>query len=131
MSATHLFVYGTLLRGFHHPLHDLIESHGRFAGEARVRGKLYDLGAYPGMIPSEGDELVIGEVYELTKDRDRVMATLDEYEGCDPDEPEPHEYRRTIVEARLASGERVEAWAYVLNRNATALRRIESGSWRA
>ena len=122
-----LFVYGTL-RGAHEPNHRLARQ--RFIGEARVRGRLFDLGSYPGMTVAEETGTVTGELYEIISDWDEEISRLDVYEACSANDPEPHEYRRAVVTVSLAGGETMEAWAYVLNRDATGLRVIDSGDWR-
>jgi gamma-glutamylcyclotransferase (GGCT)/AIG2-like uncharacterized protein YtfP len=123
-----LFVYGTL-RGAHEPNHRLARQ--RFVGEATVRGRLFDLGRYPGMTTAEEQGSVSGELYEIVTDWNEEIDRLDQYEGCSAHDPEPHEYRRTLVKVSLSDGETAEAWCYVLNRDAAGLRVIESGDWRA
>jgi gamma-glutamylcyclotransferase (GGCT)/AIG2-like uncharacterized protein YtfP len=128
-----LFVYGTLRRDPAHELFHLLARHGHFLGDARVRGRLFDLGSYPGMALEHDSGHVSGELYEITSNWPSVIARLDEYEGCAIDDPDPHEYRRELVEAVRPTGETVTAWAYVLNRDPGGLPVIESGdylSWR-
>src|SRR5260370_7335100 len=60
-----------------------------------------------------------------------VIERLDEYEGCTASDPEPHEYRREVVDAYLPNGKTVPAWAYVLNRLSPGLKEIESGDYLA
>jgi len=133
-DTPNLFVYGTLRRDTQHELFRLLARRARFLGDATVRGKLYDLGDYPGLIYPENGR-VLGEVYAIDRPYWRsVIGRLDEYEGCTSSDPEPHEYRREIVRAQLTSGEALPAWAYVLNRDPRNLREIQSGdylSWRA
>ncbi len=130
-----LFVYGTLRRDPRHEMFHLLARHGRFVGGATVPGRLFDLGNYPGMIASDDKRRVVGELYEIDADHwAEVIARLDEYEGCATADPEPHEYRREVVNARLATGTILPAWAYVLNRWPASFREIDSGdylSWRA
>jgi gamma-glutamylcyclotransferase (GGCT)/AIG2-like uncharacterized protein YtfP len=84
----------------------------RFTSDARVAGRLNDLGAYPGMSLSSPTGHVKGEVYEVHPHHwTRVIQKLDEYEGCGDSDPEPHEYRRQQVQAELPSGQSVDAWA--------------------
>lgn len=129
-----LFVYGTLRRDPAHELYHLLARHGHFVDDARVQGRLFDLGSYPGMTLESDNGYVTGELYELTSNWQDVIARLDEYEGCAADDPQPHEYRRELVEALLPTGGQVIAWAYILNRDPRGLPIIESGdylSWRA
>ena len=101
-----------------------------FLNDARVAGRLYDLGAYPGMVLSDDGSYVRGEIYEVRPDDwYTVIQRLDDYEGCSERDPLPHEYRRELVRAELRSGEVIDAWAYVLNRHAEGLREIVSGDF--
>jgi gamma-glutamylcyclotransferase (GGCT)/AIG2-like uncharacterized protein YtfP len=133
-NSRNLFVYGTLRRDTQHELVGLLARHARFVGDAAVGGKLYDLGNYPGLV-YPGNSRVIGEVYAIDRPYwESVISQLDEYEGCTPSDPEPHEYRREVVPVQLTNGETLSAWAYVLNREPRNGREIQSGdylSWRA
>jgi gamma-glutamylcyclotransferase (GGCT)/AIG2-like uncharacterized protein YtfP len=129
-----LFVYGTLRRDVaRHPF-QILSRNARFRGNARVRGRLYSLGQYPGLAPDQGDGYVSGELYEIESNWGDVIATLDAYEGCSENDEQPHEYRREIVRAELSNGYPVQAWAYVMNRSPEGLPTIESGdfiSWQS
>jgi gamma-glutamylcyclotransferase (GGCT)/AIG2-like uncharacterized protein YtfP len=130
-ESRRLFVYGTLRGdpGQHYVSH-LLEWNASILGEATVEGRLYDLGAYPGMTLTSDGRNVRGEVYEFAPDKwSTTIAQLDGYEGCAPGDPPPHEYRRQIVQATFFDGRRVAAWAYVLNRPTDGLPEIESGDW--
>lgn len=127
---TQLFVYGTLRRDPVHEMFHLLARSARFVSEARVAGRLYDLGTYPGMTLSPNGKFVKGEIYEVQPDHwQDVIQQLDEYEACREDDPEPHEYRRELVRAELPSGQAVQAWAYILNRPNAGLREIPSGDY--
>lgn len=129
---TRLFVYGTLRRDPSHEMFHLLAKYGRFAGDASVSGRLFDLGEYPGMISIDDAGRVVGELYEIDEANwDRVITRLDEYEGCSAGDPQPHEYRRELVSARLAGGLVLPAWAYVLNAWPAKPREIESGDYLA
>jgi len=129
---TQVFVYGTLRRDPAHEMFHLLARAARFVSEARVAGRLYDLGDYPGMTLSPNGKYVKGELYEVRPDQwERVIHQLDEYENCRDEDPGPHEYRRELVQAELPSGQAVQAWAYVLNRPAMGLREIPSGDYLA
>jgi len=129
---TRLFVYGTLRRDPSHDMFHLLAKYGRFMGDATVSGRLFDLGEYPGMISSDNAGQVVGEVYEIDPTCwDRVIARLDEYEGCSPEDPQPHEYRRELVNTRLTSGRMLPAWAYVIAGLPEKQREIKSGDYLA
>jgi gamma-glutamylcyclotransferase (GGCT)/AIG2-like uncharacterized protein YtfP len=129
-TSRFLFVYGTLRRDPAHQVASLLASKARFVGAASVPGQLFDLGDYPGMISKEGAAVVHGEVYEVGRDRWRdLITTLDRYEGCAPEDPEPHEYSRRLVEARLQTGQRLNVWAYLLNTPVAGLPEIKSGDY--
>lgn len=128
---TSIFVYGTLRRDTQHQLFHLLARHARFLSEATVPGRLYDLGDYPGMLYPERGR-VVGELYTVYPPQwESVIERLDEYEGCTASDPEPHEYRREVVDAYLPNGKTVPAWAYVLNRLSPGLKEIESGDYLA
>ena len=124
-----LFVYGTLRRGSPNSRHAMLARAARFIGRARMRGRLYELGGYPGLVPApEADRWVHGEVYELA-DPEQLLALLDEYEGCGPRDPAPHEYERARAEVWIASGAREEAWVYVYRGPLSGRREIASGDY--
>jgi gamma-glutamylcyclotransferase (GGCT)/AIG2-like uncharacterized protein YtfP len=97
-SSELLFAYGTLMRGY--PLHAVLAGQATAAGTGTARGRLLDLGRYPGLI--EGAGRVHGEIYRL--DDPELLPILDREEGYN------FERRRAIV--TLANGRRVRAWLY-------------------
>ena len=125
--TAHLFVYGTLMRRFRHPMHDALARGAEFVGEGCVQGRLYDLGRYPGLVLSEvAENRVFGELYRLHDDD--VLRVLDDYEGCGPGDPEPHEYVRRMVSVR-AGDRAAEAWVYVYAGPIGGLRQFVSGRY--
>lgn len=119
-----VFVYGTLRREVAGGMHHLLGTDARFVASGWVRGMLIDLGAYPGLVdaaPGEaGDAWVRGELYELG-DPDARLPILDAYEGCGPSDPRPHAYERARREVVTDAGAHVTAWVY-LYRGPTAER---------
>jgi len=127
-EQTYLFVYGTLRRDVAHPMHAVLAAHAEFIGAGTFQGKLYDLGGYPGAVPSEREtDIVAGEVYAL-RDPAQVLAVLDRYEGC-ADDPPPTEFRREKATITLENGDQVEAWIYLYNWPTFGLPRIRSGDY--
>jgi gamma-glutamylcyclotransferase (GGCT)/AIG2-like uncharacterized protein YtfP len=127
MISDRLFVYGTLMRGFDHPMAKLLSRSADFLGEAQCCGRLYLVKHYPGLVLSEdADDIVFGELYRL-RARDELLGEFDMYEACGAGFPEPTEYLRRMLDVTLADGAASEAWTYVYNRPLTGLPRIASG----
>jgi gamma-glutamylcyclotransferase (GGCT)/AIG2-like uncharacterized protein YtfP len=121
----HLFVYGILRRDFEGKRHPFLSDCDSL-GEAYFSGKLYDLGAFPGAVPSDDlNDRVKGEVYRLHQP-EAVLAKLDEYEGAIGADPL---YRRELVDIILENGKIIKAWVYVFNGDASGFQRIESGDY--
>jgi gamma-glutamylcyclotransferase (GGCT)/AIG2-like uncharacterized protein YtfP len=127
MISDLLFVYGTLMRGFDHPMAKLLSVHAGFIGEARCRGRLYQVKHYPGMTLSDDlDEIVFGELYRLRQPVE-LLREFDMYEACGEGFAQPTEYIRQMLAVKLADGTGVEAWTYVYNWPVAHLPRIASG----
>jgi gamma-glutamylcyclotransferase (GGCT)/AIG2-like uncharacterized protein YtfP len=121
-----LFVYGTLMRGFDHPMAKLLSRSADFLGSARCQGRLYLVKHYPGLVLSdEAGDAVFGELVRLRTPH-ASLAALDEYEGCGPGVASPL-YLRQLLPVTLDDGTVGEAWTYVYNRPVAKLQRIASG----
>ena len=126
MTSDRLFVYGTLMRGFDHPIAQLLSRSADFLGEARCRGRLYLIKHYPGLVLS-GDpaDVVFGELYRLRAPVE-LLHEFDMYEACGQGFAEPTEYIRQMLAVTL-NDKTVEAWTYLYNWPVTRLPRIASG----
>jgi gamma-glutamylcyclotransferase (GGCT)/AIG2-like uncharacterized protein YtfP len=85
-----LFVYGTLRRGGSNDIAQF-GVRARWVSQARVRGRLHDLGPYPGLVMG-GSEWVIGEIYRIDP---AIEPALDRLEEVWPDRT--GEYRRVLA----------------------------------
>jgi len=127
MMQDRLFVYGTLMRGFDHPMATLLQRGSDFIGEARCRGRLYLVRHYPGLVLSDdADDVVFGEVCRLHQPQE-LLREFDMYEACGEGFAEPTEYIRRILPVTLGDGAVGEAWTYVYNWPVGHLPRIASG----
>ena len=127
MICDRLFVYGTLMRGFDHPMAKLLSRSADFIGEAKCRGRLYRVKHYPGLVESEDPaDAVFGEVYRL-RERDALLREFDMYEACGEGFAQPTEYVRKMLTVTLGDGSASEAWSYVYNWQVARLPRIASG----
>lgn len=108
-----VFVYGTLRKG---AAQELRMAGGRWLGKATVRGRLYRIDWYPGLVMDSAAGEVAGDVFEVSGS---LLAELDHYEG--------NEYRRVFVETR---GDVVGfAWIWEWLGKTDEARRIRSGDW--
>src|SRR6202044_2915740 len=98
----------------------LLQDQTRYIGDARMKGRLYGLGRYPGAVPAvKPDHWVRGEVY-LFDASSNLLETLDDYEGS--------EFERALSSVQLDDGKKIECWVY-LYVGRTPGRLIESGDW--
>lgn len=127
-DTTYLFVYGSLRKGFQHPAYQYISSYFELVGNAKVKGKLYDLGNYPAGQPCDEDCYIVGELYSLCNKDEHSWAfgQLDDYEGIDSEEGEPAEFRRDKVNVYINDSV-VNSWIYWYNRPVTGFPPISSG----
>jgi len=122
-----LFVYGTLMRGYDHPMSRLLSSNAAFEGEAHCRGRLHLIRHYPGLVLSEEEaDIVHGELYRL-REPEPLLREFDMYEACGEGFKEPTEYVRRVLPVTRADGNPTEAWTYLYNWPVTKLPRIASG----
>jgi len=110
-----LFAYGTLREGRAPREIAKTVAQLRPIGKGVARGRVYDVGAYPGAIfdSREAAGEVEGEVFEVPDEV--VLKALDDYEGFDPDDPAASLFVRRNIEVRM-NGKDIGCWAYQYNR---------------
>jgi gamma-glutamylcyclotransferase (GGCT)/AIG2-like uncharacterized protein YtfP len=124
----YVFVYGTLRAG---EVNDIGKAAAGSAlempilvGEASVRGRLFDFGNYPGLVPDDDGIRVKGDVYQIDE---RLVSVLDEIEQVYPGETGlfmPHEVTIDVDGAALP------CLYYPVQADAVAgLPEIGSGDW--
>jgi gamma-glutamylcyclotransferase (GGCT)/AIG2-like uncharacterized protein YtfP len=122
-----LFVYGTLRAFVVTAAGARLRRHSCLVGYARVAGRLYDLGGYPGLARSRrAGEWVTGEVYRLRTPR-LTLRSLDRYEsGAGPGRAR---FARERAIAFLARGARRRIWVYRFVGPVHAESRIAGGDY--
>ncbi|MEI6184393.1 MAG: gamma-glutamylcyclotransferase family protein [Bacteroidota bacterium] len=123
-----LFVYGSLRSGFKSPMYDYIRRYFTFVGNAKVKGKLLDMGDYPVAIPTNEEHYIHGELFSInhSDEFNFAIAQLDDYEGLNPEDGEYSAYRRDVVSVDI-NNSTVTAWVYWFNGDTTGRPLVESG----
>ena len=135
MTSDLLFVYGTLMRGFDHPMAQLLSRGADFIGEARCRGRLYLVRHYPGLVLSDdAGDVVHGQLFRLRQAAE-LLREFDMYEACGEGFAEPTEYIRQMLAVtpeqeavgQASTEASIQAWTYIYNWPVTGLPHIASG----
>ena len=113
--SEYLFTYGTLRPGRAPGEINAVMAKLRVVGAGRLRGLLYDLGAYPGAVLDPAAAEFEGTVFELP-DGAEILPQLDAYEEFDPGAPESL-FVRELHAVTLDSGGTLMCWIYVYNRD--------------
>lgn len=110
-----IFVYGTLRKGMYN--HDLyLKDNDGFKGIGFVKGRLMTLKGknYPALL-LEGDDLILGEIYEVDNS---VVDLLDELESYIGENNLNNEYNKIICDIFNADGQIIDRIpVYVYNTN--------------
>jgi gamma-glutamylcyclotransferase (GGCT)/AIG2-like uncharacterized protein YtfP len=123
-----LFVYGSLRSGFKSQAYEYISRFFSFAGDARVKGKLFDLGLYPAGVRSNEEIFIKGELYTIKNELEFgwAFAQLDDYEGVSVEPDEVQLYKRELVEVFIEEDVTL-AWIYWYNGSVEEKPLIECG----
>lgn len=125
-----IFVYGTLRRGERADLSGGFYNYGvDFLDGDKINGKLYHLGAFPGVCSIGHGEFnkklpaVVGEVFRIQDAS--IVALLDAYEGYRASEPAHGMYDRHQVQTEMGR----KVWVYTYNYPVLSEQQIPSGDW--
>ena len=128
LSIYQVFVYGSLRKGFQHPAYAYISRYFTLVAEAKIKGRLYDMGSYPAAIPTDEAFFITGELYKINHPDEFAwaIAQLDDYEGLNADDGETPLYRREPVTVFVQDQEE-QAWVYWYNGDTTGKTLIAEG----
>jgi gamma-glutamylcyclotransferase (GGCT)/AIG2-like uncharacterized protein YtfP len=123
----YLFVYGTLLQRSPHPMARFLAERGQLLGEAKIMGRLYDLGRFPGLVSGEPAEWVYGDLYDLGERASVTIAELDRYEN--DESTAAALFERQLADVVYADGTPTQAWVYWFRGEVNDKSRIASGRY--
>lgn len=127
-TVYNIFVYGSLRSGFQSPAYEYISRFFTLVGNAKVKGKLVDMGAYPAGVPTDEERYIVGELYQI-KHRNEfswAMGQLDDYEGVNAEEEQERLYGREVTDV-IAGDMTLQAWIYWYLGDTTGRPVIECG----
>jgi len=123
----YLFVYGTLLNS-DNEFASYLKTNCSFYAKGRFKGRLYDIGEYPGAVAdSRCSDYVYGSVY-IIGDAVLVLKCLDDYEGYGPEQEQPNLFVREAIDIESDKGI-INGWCYLYNLPVDGLRIIASGNY--
>lgn len=127
-NSKYLFVYGSLRSGFKSTAYEYIAQYFNFVSVAKTKGILYNLGTHPVAKPTDDNNYIIGELYEVSNPKfaSYAFAQLDDYEGIDNMENENTDYIKTLSTIETANHS-YTAIVYWYNGNVNQATIIESG----
>src|SRR5262245_46669483 len=117
----YLFVYGTLRRAHRSLMSQWLARNAEFSARGTYRGKLLNLGRYPGAIPSrDASDSVVGDLYSLGAGG-ATLRLLDSYEG--------NEFCRKKAAISVKNGKSLSAWIYIFRGPVSGLPVIRGGNY--
>lgn len=128
----YVFVYGTLRAGEVNDINRAAERHGiatpQRIGVTHVRGRLFDFGAYPGLVIDEKGGPIRGDVYRI---EDALVPVLDEIEHVYPGVEGLFRSHRLHIEVEVEGRkDRFDCLIYpVAAASVAGLPCIEGGDW--
>jgi len=123
-----VFVYGSLRTGEYN--HGWLQREGgvELKGLGTVSGVLHDCGAWPAMMPAQGEEQVTGELWRSAS-TGATLRALDELEGFAGWRREGSLFLRGLTMARMSCGGEVLAWTYRYAGETCDGAIVPSGDW--
>ena len=127
-TVYNIFVYGSLRSGFQSPAYEYISRFFTLVGNAKVKGKLVDMGAYPAGVPTDEERYIVGELYQIKHRHEFswAMGQLDDYEGVNAEEEQERLYGREVTDV-IAGDMTLQAWIYWYLGDTTGRPVIECG----
>jgi gamma-glutamylcyclotransferase (GGCT)/AIG2-like uncharacterized protein YtfP len=121
-----LFVYGTLLN-MENEYALYLKNNSKLYSAGKLKGRLYNIGEYPGAVLSPDGENVYGNILAINHP-EKVLPVIDDYEGFGAGQPQPNEFIRIANSIETESGP-VTCWVYLYNLPITGLVWIEEGRY--
>jgi gamma-glutamylcyclotransferase (GGCT)/AIG2-like uncharacterized protein YtfP len=129
MTKLPFFAYGTLLPN--QPNYYLWKDSIIDTKNGIIRNyQLFDMGHYPMIVKSEGNNVEGMLMYIKTEDYDKITKSIDNLEGYNPEKHGDSAYNREIRDIELESGELTKALIYIGSEDfVKETNAVEEGNW--
>jgi gamma-glutamylcyclotransferase (GGCT)/AIG2-like uncharacterized protein YtfP len=97
-----------------------------FVTAGTIRGRMYRIDWYPGLVLDDSGDEIQGEVYAVDAE---LLAALDVFEGLSAGEIEGSEYRRARATVVARDSRILEAWVWEWLGMVDESRRVSGGDW--
>jgi len=123
----YLFVYGTLLNA-DNEFAIYLKNNCSFYANGKFKGRLYDVGEYPGAIADDQHASYVYGSIIMMDDTVSAFKYLDDYEGFGPEQEQPNLFVRETIEVNSDKGI-ISCWCYLYNLPVDGLKLIASGDY--
>ena len=129
MKELPFFVYGTLLPN--QPNYYLWKDSIAGTKNGIIRNyQLFDMGHYPMIVESKGNNVDGMLVYIKAEDYDKITRVIDNLEGYNPQKHGDSAYNREIKDIELENGELAEALIYIGSKDFVKEENaVDEGNW--
>ena len=129
MERLPFFVYGTLIP--RQPNYHLWKDSIANTKNGLIKNyQLFDMGHYPMIVESEGNNVEGMIVYIKTEDYSKITKIIDNLEGYNPENHGNSAYNREIRDIELKNGEVEKVWIYIGNEKYIKKENaVKGGNW--
>ena len=129
MKELPFFVYGTLLPN--QPNYYLWKDSITDTKNGIIRNyQLFDMGHYPMIVESEGNNVVGMLMYIKSEDYNKITKVIDNLEGYNPEKHGDSAYNKEIRDIELENGELEKVWIYIGSKEYVKKENIvKGGNW--
>jgi gamma-glutamylcyclotransferase (GGCT)/AIG2-like uncharacterized protein YtfP len=129
--VNNIFVYGTLKQELLGEVMPHIKPYIEFGDKGYVKGRLFDLGEFPGAKPTRlNNKKVQGQLLSIKPGfESKVLNELDEYEEYNPSDADSSLFKRKKVKV-FTKGTLKDAWIYWYNKPVSKKDEINDGVYK-
>ena len=129
MNRLPFFVYGTLIPD--QPNYYLWKDSIVSTKDGLIKNyQLFDMGHYPMIVESEGNNVYGMLMYVKNEDYTKVTKIIDNLEGYNPENHGSSAYNREMREIELEDGEIEKAWIYIGSKEyVNEENKVKDGNW--